>query len=78
MIEAGCGCQIDASGRTFVDHCVCPPECACDDEWIDCDIHVRCDTDCRAPQRPTTSAEFEAAWQHWRNHEVTGGCSHGR
>lgn len=23
--NAGCGCQIDAGGQVFVDHCVCPP-----------------------------------------------------
>lgn len=23
-MTAGCGCQFDAAGRVFVDHCVCP------------------------------------------------------
>ena len=71
---------VDLAGQPEDYNVTVTPEggCTCDDEWVDCDVHVQCDEDCRAPQRPTTSEEFEAAWRHWYSHEVTGGCSHGR
>jgi hypothetical protein len=39
---------------------------------------VRCDADCGALADPVSSQECRAALEHWRDHGVTGGCSHGR
>lgn len=51
--------------------------CLCGDEWEYCDIHVHCDTNCKALANPVTVDELRAAVEHWRSHEYTGGCSHG-
>jgi len=41
------------------------------------DIHVVCDDECKALKLPNTPAEVIAALEHWRDHNVSGGCSHG-
>jgi hypothetical protein len=51
--------------------------CTCDDEWIDCTVHVRCDENCRALTAPESGQEWRATAEHWRSHGFLGGCSHG-
>ena len=50
--------------------------CQCDDEFGWCELHVRCDSDCRALLKPETLEEALAALEHWRNHHYLSGCSH--
>lgn len=38
---------------------------------------VRCDMFCGAREEPKTADEFEAAYEHWREHSYLSGCSHG-
>lgn len=54
--------------------------CTCDpnQRWVSCKIHVQCEEHCKALLRPQTVAEITAALEHWRDHGVQGGCSHGR
>lgn len=40
-------------------------------------VHVNCDKECKALQRPVTIAETRAALEHWKNHGWLSGCSHG-
>jgi hypothetical protein len=64
-----------------------PPRCYCDltaDERLDasvdeCDVHVRCDRNCKAllDPDPTNVPEVSQALTHWRYHQSMGGCSHG-
>jgi hypothetical protein len=38
---------------------------------------VMCDHNCLAVDEPTTCAEYEIAYEHWRYHSRLYGCSHG-
>lgn len=53
------------------------PLCGCDHEYDECEVHVRCDTNCAALLAPVTVDELIAAVEHWRSHDNMGGCSHG-
>lgn len=53
-------------------------ECGCDGSIRQgCEIHVECDERCGALEDPQTLDEYKVALDHWRYHEVLGGCSHG-
>ena len=39
--------------------------------------YVECDVPCFALRRPVTHDETKAALDHWENHSVARGCSHG-
>jgi hypothetical protein len=47
------------------------------DDIGDCTIHVDCDEGCKALTDPVTLDEVKAALEHWRDHMVLSGCSHG-
>lgn len=53
-----------------------------DEGFIECTCpgrkHVRCDENCGAFEEPDTFGEFLAAIEHWKNHNLFHGCSHGR
>ena len=51
--------------------------CKCGDDWEYCEVHVDCDANCKAMDDPQTVDELRAAYEHWRRHEYTAGCSHG-
>jgi hypothetical protein len=40
-------------------------------------IRVQCDENCGAYKQPETVDELQKAYEHWRNHDYRGGCSHG-
>lgn len=42
------------------------------------EIHVACDINCNALKAPQTLADALNAVSHWRDHRLTGGCSHAR
>ncbi len=42
-----------------------------------CEIHVECDEDCHALEKPKTLAEHKATLEHYKNHSYLSGCSHG-
>ena len=60
-------------------------ECTCgqqSEEWMReqecCELHVRCDDpDCRTLVDPVTLDDYRMALEHWRDHGVEYGCSHG-
>ncbi len=51
------------------------PECTCEDNYIECEVHVDCE--CKALREPETFEEYKAAYEHWKSHSRYGGCSHG-
>lgn len=54
------------------------PRCGCNRSSIQgCEIHEECDQWCGALKDPETLDEYRVALDHWRSHELLGGCAHG-
>jgi hypothetical protein len=52
--------------------------CPCDSgDKYRCKIHVHCDDFCKALADPQTLDEFKATLEHWEDHGLDSGCSHG-
>lgn len=70
-----------------IDHCWCSSfdhgdegvemnsECRCEEQ--ECELHVRCDDNCRALLEPITLEDCKRSLEHWIKHRVNSGCSHG-
>lgn len=52
--------------------------CTKENEEHCCDIHVMCEDYCGALNDPQTFEEYKAAHDHWKDHGLMHGCSHGR
>lgn len=47
-------------------------------DFGDCDVHVSCDSsECTALKQPRTLEDYIEAYEHWKDHSWTRGCSHG-
>jgi hypothetical protein len=70
-------CHLDDPGS--LRHCDHPACEAVYDAYMQDDSTVYCDFLCGAKVHPdpTSLVEVTAAFYHWRQHPVTGGCSHG-
>jgi hypothetical protein len=38
---------------------------------------VECDSFCKAKEEPETLEEYKATLEHYKNHSLLSGCSHG-
>jgi len=59
-----CGAPCEEYERVHNVHPGCP--------YVPCD-----DSDCEALKEPVTDNDVWTALQHWRDHSLHGGCSHG-
>lgn len=45
------------------------------DDFGDCDVHVKCDDDCQALEKPTNLEEALATLRHYETHSWLHACA---